>query len=1000
MADKQKLNDQAPEDVRKRRHKKATNYRELYLLPRFVIEDGEKRKLEAGEYDAKSQLYPISTPIKEMSDFGIGIGMYFTTTMWFGVMMLICGIFNAPTAAYFSSSQYDKDGAYDASFKSGASASCVTEQRVCLNAGCTRYAGEFHFPSMDEPRYKGGYTPETQEWRDKDFEFFDDDANSPNVKALFGTEIGTYQKKVVEAQDKMTVGLRKCKLKRWFGVTDFCMMIFVSCTLLYLGYQQNKEAEELDEAEQTAQDYSVIIEDPNPECVDPDEWKAFFEERFGPVFMVCVCLDNGELVKLFKQKRFIENEMMLEAIEAERYAKAKRASQMNQSAKSYFKQFMELVGLDPTLESYTMQLLKTNMAISKHKHKTYKACKVFVVFNEESHQRLCLNSMCVGKIPAMQDRKDLIDEKFLFKGNLLSIKEAPEPSTVLYENLHYGIVDYVKEQVVSWAVLGVGLICTYFTVDVCFAGGQPVLGAILISFWNGVLPEINRALVMILENHHTVDDMEDSFILKTVAARWFTSSLILYLVGLDHSTQILGPYYIGSIQAVLLADAITNPIVRLMDMSGVMKRNILAPMAGTDDRAKALNIGTDYLLAERYTDLAKTVLMSLFYSAIFPLGYFYSAFACFLCFWVDKYCVLRLFRPKPPAGDKLVRITRTFTAIVVLIHCVITSHFYYSWPFDNLCPTKQTLDASGLSIAAAIGANTDIVYTQCLSVSDQLLPPVKEEKWFQTVDGSIKDGAQYRLVGFYNVVSIIMLCYICVAYFGSDAGLSIYSLFYYKHTEVGEAKEIPYDTVVTGEGYVPQFEVDGKDHAVMCVVAPVPKAPNALGGGLEFDTYLLNWTAARARDAGDDEASFTDYTDEEKDSVYRADNVYFDDQLVELDKAHLDKDLLSRTKQYIRNAETQEAGAIRMSVAGRARASTMKKNAHNEAGGGGGSMAMRMSDSAKFMASSVMAQAKVVKVVGNPVGSSPNGNLVDAQIAKPAGENELASMAATAGTSA
>ena len=47
MADKQTLNGQAPEEVRKRRHLKAKNYRELYLLPRFVVdENNQKRKLE------------------------------------------------------------------------------------------------------------------------------------------------------------------------------------------------------------------------------------------------------------------------------------------------------------------------------------------------------------------------------------------------------------------------------------------------------------------------------------------------------------------------------------------------------------------------------------------------------------------------------------------------------------------------------------------------------------------------------------------------------------------------------------------------------------------------------------------------------------------------------------------------------------------------------------------------------------------------------------------
>jgi hypothetical protein len=58
-------------ELRKIRRLKAENYRNRYLLPRFVLEEnGTRRKLEPGEYDPNSQLYPITTPIAELSDFG------------------------------------------------------------------------------------------------------------------------------------------------------------------------------------------------------------------------------------------------------------------------------------------------------------------------------------------------------------------------------------------------------------------------------------------------------------------------------------------------------------------------------------------------------------------------------------------------------------------------------------------------------------------------------------------------------------------------------------------------------------------------------------------------------------------------------------------------------------------------------------------------------------------------------------------------------------------
>ena len=137
----------------------------------------------------------------------------------------------------------------------------------------------------------------------------------------------------------------------------------------------------------------------------------------------------------------------------------------------------------------------------------------------------------VGRIPAALDWK-MIEEKYIFKGNLLHILEAPEPSSIQYEYLDRGFVEHTFEQLVSWTVVSGALILTYFTVVACFDGGQPLLGAIMISFWNGLIPEINRFLAQEYETHHTQDDIESSFLAKTICARWFTSSIVLVRISL------------------------------------------------------------------------------------------------------------------------------------------------------------------------------------------------------------------------------------------------------------------------------------------------------------------------------------------------------------------------------------------------------------------------------------------------------------------------------------
>ena len=74
-------------------------------------------------------------------------------------------------------------------------------------------------------------------------------------------------------------------------------------------------------------------------------------------------------------------------------------------------------------------------------------------------------------------------------------------------------------------------------------------------------------------------------------------------------------------------------------------------------------------------------------------------------------------------------------------------------------------------------------------MSDAFLPPTGRQAWFQDGDD------QVNLVGFYNVVSILTVVYISLAYFGSNSFLGIYSLFYYRHEFVGDATDIPFDTI-------------------------------------------------------------------------------------------------------------------------------------------------------------------------------------------------------------
>ena len=67
--------------------------------------------------------------------------------------------------------------------------------------------------------------------------------------------------------------------------------------------------------EQTAQDYSIVIENPPGDATDPQEWHDFFRQAFGAHVTACtVAVDNDLLVRSLVERRekLRQIEMMVE----------------------------------------------------------------------------------------------------------------------------------------------------------------------------------------------------------------------------------------------------------------------------------------------------------------------------------------------------------------------------------------------------------------------------------------------------------------------------------------------------------------------------------------------------------------------------------------------------------------------------------------------------------------------------------------------------------------
>jgi hypothetical protein len=737
--------------------KKSLEFYKAQTLPRRVLnEDNEYNLLEPGDDAEGAEAYPVlTTSLKDLGDFGLGIGLYFSTLIGLAGLFFLCGIIQAWTIHYYSSDDYSHGQQDDLPFLLKGSAICHSTETVCVWNGS----------SCD-------YKPRNN-----------------------------------------------CPLDIGQASADFTMVIVLFVFLAFLGFTQDAMAERMDVSEQTAQDYSIIVEDPDEDATDPDEWREFFS-TYGHVTYVTVCKNDGPLIEALATKRAILTQIQYEgvkaadlsqveagdigrlsAIESEGYEK----ELINAPELPSWKKSLQPFGLFRDLQYWYGKLEEIKEEIKDITSTKAKAVKVFAIFEEEDGQRRCLEALTEGLIPAMTEMSQKITDDKKFRGtNVLHVHEATEPTDVYYHFLHVTLKEQLMEQFVTYTLSFI-TIGAMAGIIVGLAEASSGAAAIFISISNAIVPILLK-LFTSKERHHNATSYQRSLLMKLVIARWMNTAIIIFLTTPHNDT--LKEDNINQIMSILVADAFTTPILRLIDINTKLKQFLLAPLAKTQDKMNTYFTGTNWFLAERYTDMTKTAFVSLVYAAILPQGLFVSVLAFLMCFWVDKFCLLRTWKTPPKVDDRLTRASRGHLALSFWFHILFTMTFWAGHPFDSLCKvgTQGGID----------------IYENCENSQSGrfLFTPTRE--WMT--------DTQKTMVTWYAILSVLSFSFLMAIYFGKEFVFSVMKLFKGEYKPVGESQGINYSDVREIQAYVPQ------------IILPAFTYPLLATDLSQFNTEQISWS--------------------------------------------------------------------------------------------------------------------------------------------------------------
>ena len=231
---------------------------------RGCFQRGDLSKAEPGESKYPTRLYcSLCTSLSQLGDMGIGIGLYFSSLRAVAFITLVAGLISIPNILYFASDDYSK-GQPGVRLLLRGSAICTEQTWVpCPTCAVSNF--------VDRSRIGGAVT------------------SDPNG----GLRTLAFARK------------NTCDGATFFvGIVNMAGLGWVLLAMASLWLYQRRQQIKFDERIQTAQDYSIAIENPPKDATEPEEWKEFFESRFGGHMTCCtVTVDNGLLVKALAERR-------------------------------------------------------------------------------------------------------------------------------------------------------------------------------------------------------------------------------------------------------------------------------------------------------------------------------------------------------------------------------------------------------------------------------------------------------------------------------------------------------------------------------------------------------------------------------------------------------------------------------------------------------------------------------------------------------------------------
>eukprot|EP01082_Thalassiosira_pseudonana_P015471 g13944.t1.1.5e17418c g13944 g13944.t1 contig9:789813-792639(-) len=751
------------------------------------------------------------TPQSSLSDWGVGVGMYFSTLISMAFIFILAGLINVANIMYYSSDEYDPGEGRNNFFLLNMlqfSAICTEREWVVCDKGCKENIGAW---------------------------------NSIFTNSYYGKTTDPVTGEEVTVINQTTCLPAQFDQGMWnFGT----LLLLILCMSIFYWYLSKLEVR-YDEDNSAAPDYTLIVRNPPPTALDPEEWRDFFDQYSDKQVTLCtIALNNERLLSKLVQRRqiiktlrgllpvgtnFDDDTAVITAVAG---VKRKRENAPTTCIEKIWDctlhPLLRLLGYEKTETEIYESLKATTEEIKSLQQVEYQAAAVFMTFETEQGQRTALEALNASSLEVLLNKNINLDPSSMFRDTVLHVEEASEPTAVRWMDLNYNIFQINARILITFGITLGLVVLSAWILDLSRTRVNVVLFSIILSTFNVAIPMVVRILVA-YEKHYDEGSSQASLYVKITFFRWVNTAIITRFITPFLST--LGEEsidMINTINALLLSEMVVSPLLRYFDIFEIMSRHYYAPRAKTQEEMFSCFSGGWYNLAERFTDFTKILLVAIFYSPFYPLIYFLSATILFIQYWVDKFLLLRSWQKAPFIGTETARFSRVyFTTAAVVLGAISSAFAYAQSPFTFLCSCDENSDSvcnvpntqSFANVELLNGTQIGTIETSGVSYyfCDQRnigFPPTPDKQG----DDVWMTPSQERLSRLYGWFCLILLVLYGVGVLGQQFIRRLLSLTrgVYKPTGADQHKDFSSGIGIESFGYIPQLTISGFHFPLLC----------------------------------------------------------------------------------------------------------------------------------------------------------------------------------------